>query len=166
MGDNTTALVVAQDLVREYRMGDQTVRALDGLDLTRAPLVRPVPTEGSNVEFVRPLGPGHLAMRVYERGVGETRSCGTGVCAAALAMGFWSGSHDESTTWRVDVPGGSLTVRSLPGREVELAGPAVLVADGVPIELGEDALHVLLHGALRDDEALRDASVRQTLGDE
>lgn len=34
MGDNTTALVVAQDLVREYRMGDQTVRALDGLNLT------------------------------------------------------------------------------------------------------------------------------------
>jgi diaminopimelate epimerase len=104
--------------------------SLEGLDLSKAPLVRPAPTEGSNVEFVRPLGPGRLAVRVYERGVGETRSCGTGVCAAALAMGFWSGSHDESTTWQVDVPGGSLTVRSLPAREVELAGPAVLVADG------------------------------------
>ncbi|GAA3617606.1 diaminopimelate epimerase [Marihabitans asiaticum] len=104
--------------------------SLDGLDLTRAPVVRPAPREGSNVEFVRVLGPGHLAMRVYERGVGETRSCGTGVCAAALAMGIWSGAADESTQWRVDVPGGSLRVRALPGREVELAGPAVLVADG------------------------------------
>lgn len=104
--------------------------SLEGLDLTRAPVVRPTPVEGSNVEFVRVLGPGHLAMRVHERGVGETRSCGTGVCAAALAMGVWSGAADHSSSWRVDVPGGSLTVRSLPGDEVELAGPAVLVADG------------------------------------
>ncbi|GAB3114999.1 diaminopimelate epimerase [Janibacter alkaliphilus] len=104
--------------------------SLDGLDLTQAPVVRPVPPEGTNVELVRVLGPGHLAMRVHERGVGETRSCGTGVCAAALAMGVWSGTADESSTWRVDVPGGSLTVNALPGQQVELAGPAALVADG------------------------------------
>ncbi len=103
--------------------------SLEGLDLTRAPVVRPVPPEGSNVEFVRVLGPGHLAMRVHERGVGETRSCGTGVCAAALAVGIWSDSVG-SGAWRVDVPGGTLTVRALPDHQVELAGPAVLVADG------------------------------------
>lgn len=104
--------------------------SLEGVDLTSAPAVRPTPVDGSNVELVRVLGPGHLAMRVHERGVGETRSCGTGACAAALAMGVWSGSADASTTWRVDVPGGTLTVHALPGQQVELAGPAVLVADG------------------------------------
>ena len=41
--------------------------------------------DGANVEFVVVRAPGHLAMRVHERGVGETRSCGTGACAAAIA---------------------------------------------------------------------------------
>ena len=49
------------------------------------PRVRPEPEHGTNVELVRPMGPGHIAMRVHERGVGETRSCGTGACAAAIA---------------------------------------------------------------------------------
>ena len=64
---------------------------LDSLDLTRAPQVRPEPPHGTNVELVRPMGPGHIAMRVHERGVGETRSCGTGACAAAIATSFWAG---------------------------------------------------------------------------
>ena len=110
--------------------------SLDGVDLTKAPLVRPVPVEGSNVEFVRPLGPGHLAMRVYERGVGETRSCGTGVVASAIAVGFWSGGVNDGATWTVDVPGGTLSVRALPNHEAELAGPAALVADGETTLLG------------------------------
>jgi diaminopimelate epimerase len=104
---------------------------LDGIDLSRAPRVRPEPEHGTNVELVRPMGPGHVAMRVHERGVGETRSCGTGACAAAIATSFWAGSLDTGSTWLVDVPGGRLTVRLLPGNGVELAGPAVLVADGV-----------------------------------
>ncbi len=105
--------------------------SLEGLDLTRAPVVKPTPPEGSNVEFVRVAGPGHVRMRVHERGVGETRSCGTGVCAAAIGVAFWSGAADKTGAARVDVPGGSLQVRLLPGREVELGGPAVLVADGI-----------------------------------
>ena len=103
---------------------------LDGLDLLHVPEVRPVPPHGTNVELVRILGPGHIAMRVHERGVGETRSCGTGVCAAALATSFWAGNPEPTRDWTVDVPGGRLRVRALPNHEVELAGPAALVADG------------------------------------
>jgi diaminopimelate epimerase len=102
---------------------------LAGLDLTVAPEIQPEPAEGANVEFVRPIGPGHIEMRVHERGVGETRSCGTGAAAAALATRVWSGVEDESP-WTVELPGGRLTVTPLPGQRVELAGPAVLVADG------------------------------------
>jgi len=76
-------------------------------------------------------GPGHIAMRVHERGVGETRSCGTGAAAAALATRWWAGAGTATDVWRVDLPGGTLRVRALPDQQVELAGPAVLVADGV-----------------------------------
>lgn len=104
-------------------------------DLTHAPRVTPDPAAGTNVELVLPLGEeaghggdvvGRLRMRVHERGVGETRSCGTGACAAALAVRTWAGTQAPST-WLVEVPGGLLRVR-VDGARVELAGPAVLVA--------------------------------------
>jgi diaminopimelate epimerase len=104
---------------------------LAALDLVEAPEVHPAPPHGTNVEFVRPIGPGHIAMRVHERGVGETRSCGTGAAAAALATRWWAGTDTATDVWRVDVPGGTLRVRALPDQQVELAGPAALVADGV-----------------------------------
>ncbi len=103
---------------------------LDDLDLTEPPAVSPSPQGGVNVEFVRAIGPGHIALRVHERGVGETRSCGTGAAAAALATRWWEGESEDNTEWVVDVPGGRLTVRATPGQHVELSGPAVLVADG------------------------------------
>ncbi|MGL4745107.1 MAG: diaminopimelate epimerase [Dermatophilaceae bacterium] len=103
---------------------------LESIDLSRRPAVRPEPPHGTNVELVRPMGPGHLAMRVHERGVGETRSCGSGAVAAAVATSFWAGRADDAATWLVDVPGGRLTVTLRPGRGADLAGPAVLVADG------------------------------------
>ena len=111
---------------------------LDALDLTSAPEVAPTPPSGTNVEYVVPRGEvagpegalaGRVRMRVHERGVGETRSCGTGACAAALAVATWAG-EGAPTTWFVDVPGGTVRVRMLPGQRVELAGPAVLVAHG------------------------------------
>jgi diaminopimelate epimerase len=107
-------------------------------DLTKAPVVEPVPPHGTNVELVVPIAAGHIQMRVHERGVGETRSCGTGVAAAALATRAWAGP-EAADVWRVDVPGGSLVVTALPGGRVELRGPAELVVDGVvqlPDELG------------------------------
>ncbi|MBD3778086.1 MAG: diaminopimelate epimerase [Micrococcales bacterium] len=110
---------------------------LDAADLTRAPAVEPVPPHGTNVELVVPLGEerdadgtvlGRLRMRVHERGVGETRSCGTGACAAALAVRTWAGPQAPDV-WLVDVPGGTVRVTALADGHVELAGPAVLVAD-------------------------------------
>jgi diaminopimelate epimerase len=64
---------------------------------------------------------------VHERGVGETRSCGTGACAAAYAALAAEGR--TAGTVVVDVPGGRLTVR-VDGTTTVLTGPAVLVAGG------------------------------------
>ncbi|WP_318241769.1 diaminopimelate epimerase [Arthrobacter pullicola] len=112
---------------------------LAATDLAKAPSVEPVPANGTNVEFVVPAEPlvldgvGQLTMRVHERGVGETRSCGTGACAAAVATRFWAGAGAPDA-WHVRVPGGELGVRFLAGPDgrehVELSGPAVLVARG------------------------------------
>ncbi|MBB2890527.1 diaminopimelate epimerase [Flexivirga oryzae] len=102
---------------------------LSTLDLTHPPRVDPVPEHGSNVEFVRAVGPGHIAMRVHERGVGETQSCGTGAAAAVVATWWWAGRPAGQLDWRVDVPGGRLGVR-LDGEHVLLSGPAEIVATG------------------------------------
>jgi diaminopimelate epimerase len=103
------------------------------LDLRRAPVVEPVPPNGTNVELVVPVASGHVQMRVHERGVGETLSCGTGAAAAALAARAYGASTtgEEVDRWQVDVPGGTVHVSVLENGHVELAGPAELVADGV-----------------------------------
>ncbi len=62
----------------------------------------------TNVEFVRVHPPDVIDMRVWERGVGETLSCGTGACAAA-AVAHNRGVVDEHV--RVRVPGGELDVK-------------------------------------------------------
>lgn len=115
-----------------------SLEELESLDLTVIPLLDPTPPAGANVEFVVPGEPlvqdgiGHITMRVFERGVGETLSCGTGVAAAALAVRYWAGKHAPDN-WRVEVPGGTLAVRVFPtedGEHVALSGPAVLAYTG------------------------------------
>ena len=101
----------------------------DAGDLCRPPLVDPVFADGVNVEFVVRQGERHLAMRVHERGVGETRSCGTGACAAMVAAARADGAP-PAASYTVDVPGGRLTVATRADGHVELSGPAVIVARG------------------------------------
>jgi diaminopimelate epimerase len=102
---------------------------VDALDLTAAPgFDAALFPDGVNVELVNVLRPAaHVRLRVYERGVGETRSCGTGACAAAYAA-LVDGGATEGTVL-VDVPGGRLSVEVTAGTTV-LTGPAVLVAGG------------------------------------
>ena len=83
-----------------------------------------------NVEYVEDVAPAHLRMRVHERGVGETRSCGTGACAAVVAAVLRAG-EPRGTAYQVDVPGGRLEVTWQEDGHVLLTGPAVLVAEGV-----------------------------------
>ncbi|MGY1822817.1 diaminopimelate epimerase [Geodermatophilus sp. SYSU D00079] len=99
------------------------------LDLTTAPAVdADLFPEGVNVEFVNVLEPAaHVRLRVSERGVGETRSCGTGACAAAWAALEAGGAATGTVT--VDVPGGRLTV-TVDATTTVLTGPAVVVAAG------------------------------------
>jgi diaminopimelate epimerase len=106
-----------------------TVDELEALDLSGPPLVEPALPHGQNVEFVVRRGPRWLQMRVHERGVGETRSCGTGICAAAVATAEADGAGADGGAWRVDVPGGSCEVVWRTDGEVELTGPAVLVGE-------------------------------------
>lgn len=110
---------------------------LDALELTRAPEISPLPANGANVEFVvvsDPLikdGVASISMRVHERGVGETLSCGTGVAAAALAIRHYAGNGQNH--WKVSVPGGEVGVRMFPtesGEHVAISGPAVLSFEG------------------------------------
>jgi diaminopimelate epimerase len=105
--------------------------------LLDAPEVAPAAAypEGVNVEFVVPRGPRHVAMRVHERGSGETRSCGTGACAVMVAAarrdGLDPAADGEPATYTVDVPGGRLVITERTDGEVEMTGPAVIVAEGV-----------------------------------
>jgi diaminopimelate epimerase len=98
------------------------------LDLTRPPghdtALFP---HGVNVEFVSPLVGDAITMRVHERGVGETRSCGTGT-VAAVAASLHAVGRDRGTV-SVTTPGGRLQVTIGDG-ESTLQGPAVLVAEG------------------------------------
>jgi diaminopimelate epimerase len=101
---------------------------LDGYDFSAPPVLDAAAfPDGANVELVRLTGERSAQMRVYERGSGLTRSCGTGAVAAAVAAAEAVGEHGG--TWAIRVPGGDLTV-TLDRETTLLTGPAVIVAEG------------------------------------
>ncbi len=100
---------------------------LASFDLSRPPGLDPGQfPEGGNVELVHLTGSRSVAMRVHERGSGDTRSCGTGAVAAAAAAATGQGGEGP---WSVTVPGGELTV-TLEADRAWLTGSAVIVAEG------------------------------------
>jgi diaminopimelate epimerase len=106
------------------------VDSLDELgDLSDLTFDRGIYPSGVNVEFVHRRRDWYLAMRVHERGVGETRSCGTGACAAVVATASMYGVGPCSE-YDIDVSGGRLTVTWTESGRVLLTGPAVIVAQG------------------------------------
>ena len=113
--------------------------AFGGLTGSGLPVAyEPEPEAGTNLELVVPLGEeedpdtgqtvGVARVRVLERGVGETRSCGTGCCAVAVALHLWAGDGAPED-YRLLVPGGELGVHVgadplATGATVLLTGPA------------------------------------------
>ena len=86
--------------------------------------------EDVNVEFVARRGEHHVAMRVHERGSGETRSCGTGACAVMVAAAL-ADDAPRGTSYRVDLPGGTLEILWTEDDRILMTGPAVLTAEGI-----------------------------------
>ena len=141
-GDVTVAVGDRSWPARNVNMGNPHAVAFvadlaDAGDLYTAPDVSPAAAypEGTNIEFVVDRGPRHVAMRVHERGSGETRSCGTGTCAVMVAAARRDGVAPAVTgtpvTYTVDVPGGRLVISESPDGAIEMTGPAVIVAEGV-----------------------------------
>ena len=86
--------------------------------------------ERINTEFVQVVDATHLKMRVWERGSGETWACGTGTCATVAAMtelGICPAGEDV----HVQLRGGELTIRVLPGKKLLMTGRAVTVCEGI-----------------------------------
>ena len=109
---------------------------LDVADVADAPVARLGPLlerhawfpKRTNVGFMQIVDRGHIRLRVFERGVGETQACGTGACGA-VAVGRRHGLLDAAV--RVDLPGGTASVSwEGPGRTLWLTGPATTVFEG------------------------------------
>lgn len=84
--------------------------------------------EKANIEFVKVIDRGHIDMRVWERGSGETLACGTGSCASVVAS-YLKGLTDENV--EVRLLGGKLNIRIDPSnKHVFMQGPAEFVAEG------------------------------------
>ena len=105
-----------------------TVRGMDWQTLGSALCFHPQFPAQTNVEFVHVLSPACIAIRIFERGVGPTSSSGTGTCASAAAAIALYGC---ARTLEVHAPGGMQSVTwPADSAEMELTGPAVLVAQG------------------------------------
>ena len=106
---------------------------VDGVDLDglgAALEVHPAFPARTNVHFVQVIAPGHLRMRVWERGAGPTLACGTGACATLVACHLLNLCASEA---RIDLPGGPLSIAwdGDSGSSVWMSGPAVAVFDGM-----------------------------------
>jgi diaminopimelate epimerase len=106
------------------------VEDCDAVDLERlGPLIEtdPLFPERINVNVASVSGPSHLRLRVWERGVGLTRACGTGACATAV-----SALHSRRVTSPVTVslPGGDLIIEWAAGESIRMTGPATHVFTG------------------------------------
>ena len=94
--------------------------------------------ERANVEVMRVRDRHHVEMRVWERGVGETRACGTGACAVAVAAVL---SGDAESPVEVELPGGALTIDVDPATlDVRMTGGAERIAT---IALSDDLVRLL-----------------------
>lgn len=119
---------VPVDVGNPHAVSFVTPADLESLDLHDMPTWEPADRfpDGVNLEFVAVKSADELTMRVYERGVGETMSCGTGVVAAAAAH---RSLHPGEEAVTVHVPGGTLHVE-FGDDGATLTGPAVIVGDG------------------------------------
>ncbi|MBT3358618.1 MAG: diaminopimelate epimerase, partial [Rhodospirillales bacterium] len=83
--------------------------------------------ERTNVEVAEVMGPNRIRMRVWERGVGITRACGTGACAALVA----AHRREFSERWAdVILDGGSLRIEWLKTGRVRMTGPVTFAFRG------------------------------------
>ena len=106
-------------------------------DVTRAPVdtvgpaleTHPAFPRRTNVGFMQVAGRDRIDLRVYERGCGETRACGTGASAAAAVARRWGQTDPEVT---VRLPGGELQISwDGPEEHLWMTGPAVKVFEGI-----------------------------------
>ena len=134
------ALPVAGETLNPYSAGklvkDETLgewRTHDGLDLAAiGPAFERHENfpERINAEFVQKLDDTRIRMRVWERGSGETWACGTGACASVAAL-TEQGLVPAGQDIQVELRGGVLAIRVLPGRRLLMTGPAVTVCEGI-----------------------------------
>jgi len=107
----------------ETELGDAPVTTLGPAIETHPAFPR-----GANVGFAQVLGRDRIALRVWERGCGETQACGTGACAAVAIL---RDRDALDSVVRVDLPGGSLGVEwHGRGTPVWLSGPSAKVFEG------------------------------------
>lgn len=102
----------------------------DAVDLARlGPLIEndPLFPERVNVNVASLIGPDRIRLRVWERGAGLTRACGTGACATAVAA---MRRKLTGRTVTVELPGGPLTIAWPEGGSILMTGPAATSFEG------------------------------------
>lgn len=102
----------------------------DAIDLAKlGPVIEndPLFVAGVNVNVATIEAPDRIRLRVWERGTGLTRACGTGACATAVAA-IRAGKASSPVT--VALPGGELVIDWAPGGTIRMTGPATHVFTG------------------------------------